>query len=75
MNGHTFSIIFGMVMFLLGLVQTLMGILLKSHKSSDDERATRHDKEIDSLRHRLHEVTTMVAELKAADYYRERDRK
>lgn len=79
MNGLT-PILLGGVMFLLGVIQLLMGIIQRRMQSDIDKKANdtdrqRMDGEISSLRMRLHDLTSMIGELKAEKYYRERDEK
>lgn len=62
MNGHLFSTLFYVVSFLLGLVVTLVGVMLRQHSSADEDHRRRYDKEIDTLRRMLHDLEIRLQE-------------
>lgn len=79
MNGSIIPVLLGAVMFLLGVIQTLMGIAQRRMQSEIDKKASdsdrvRIDGEISSIRQRLHDLTSMIGEVKAAEYYRDKSK-
>ena len=63
MNGHLTPFLLSVIAGLLGMVNILFGLLLKSHKDSDDERWKLLSEEIGRLRSRIHDMSGRVGKV------------
>jgi hypothetical protein len=60
---------------LLALVNVLIAFIVRLHLTADDEHRQRMDKEIDSLRKRVHDLTAMVGKVDQWQRFHDEDRK
>lgn len=57
---------------LFGLLTAAVLVILKLHQKADDEHRKRMDDEIQSLRKRLHDLDSMVGQVKSEQAYQSR---
>lgn len=62
-NGGVNPILMWLISGLLGLVNVLLGLVLKAHKDSDDERHTTIAYEVNQFRTRLHDLSGTIGKI------------
>lgn len=70
MNGMLLTILLAGVGALFGIIQALIGIVMKMHMASDEESRIRTEKEITALRERTHDLADKLSGLLAKEHMR-----
>lgn len=73
MNGALVPVLLAGIGALFGLIQALIGIVMKMHIASDEDHRARTDKEIIALRERTHDLADKLSGLLAKDHMRRRE--
>jgi hypothetical protein len=74
-NGYISGIILSAIGGLLTLVNVLLGLVLKAHKDSDDERYSQAAHEINQLRQRLHDLSATVGKIDKWQRFQDDDKR
>lgn len=72
MNGLPVSVLVWIINGLFGLLTTTVLIILKLHQKADDEHRRRIDNRLEQIAKRVHDLTAMIGEVKAEQYYRDK---
>lgn len=73
MNGVLLATLLSIIGGLLGLLQVLIGVVMKMHMTSDDEHRVRVENDIKLLRERSHDLGDKLSGLLAQQYLRRKD--
>jgi hypothetical protein len=72
-NGSLLTILLAVIGGLFGIVQGLVGIVVKMHMTSDDEHRIRVETDIKALRERSHDLADKLSGLLAKEHMRRLD--